>query len=111
MDKQKRIEVDIYEAAAELAEIGAGIHLWPRSFKMMGKIGLEEEVLRFCEKSNADSCAFSFLMPVVVAYSDTAIAFQFRKSDQEKGQHILDMIIKGLRRLVHHSSSIYSLIL
>jgi salicylate hydroxylase len=111
MDKQKRIEVDIYEAAAELSEIGAGIHLWPRSFKMLAKVGLEEEVLRFCERANEDSCAFSFFMPDVVAYSEIAIAFQFRKSDQEKGHHIFDMSIKGLRCLVHHSSSIFNSVL
>jgi len=87
MDKQKRIEVDIYEAAAELSEIGAGIHLWPRSFKMLAKVGLEEEVLRFCERANEDS----------------SIAFQFRKSDQEKGQHIFDMSIKGAAIKIHRA--------
>ena len=58
MDKQKTIEVDIYEATAEMAEIGAGINIWPRAFQILAKIGLEEEILKYCERANADSCSF-----------------------------------------------------
>ena len=59
MDKRKKIELDIYEATAELAEIGAGINLWPRAFEILEKIGLEEDILKYCERANADSCSFS----------------------------------------------------
>lgn len=58
MDRKKKIEVDIYEAATALAEIGAGINLWPRGFELLAKVGVEKEILRFCESANADSCSF-----------------------------------------------------
>ena len=47
MDKQKRIELDIYEASPELAEIGAGITLSQGTYKMLAKIGLEEDILKY----------------------------------------------------------------
>lgn len=60
VDKQREIEVDIYEATTELAEIGAGINIWPRGFEMLAKIGLKEDILELCERANADSCSFPF---------------------------------------------------
>ena len=60
MDRKKKIEVDIYEAATVLAEIGAGINLWPRGFELLAKVGVEKDILRFCERANADSCSFLF---------------------------------------------------
>lgn len=58
MDKRKVIELDIYEGTAELAEIGAGITISRRTFEMLAKIGLEEDLLRYCEQENSDSCSF-----------------------------------------------------
>lgn len=58
VDNRKEIEVDIYEGATELAEIGAGINIWPRGFEMLAKIGLKEDILEFCERATADSCSF-----------------------------------------------------
>ena len=52
MDKRKRIELDIYEATAELAEIGAGIILSWSVFELLAKIGLEEDLLKYCEREN-----------------------------------------------------------
>ena len=56
MDKQKKVELDIYEAAEELAEIGAGINLWPRAMEMLTKIGLEADILKLYERANVDRC-------------------------------------------------------
>ena len=58
MDKRKRIELDIYEATAEMAEIGAGITLSRSVFELLVKIGLEEDLLKYCEEESADSCSF-----------------------------------------------------
>jgi 2-polyprenyl-6-methoxyphenol hydroxylase-like FAD-dependent oxidoreductase len=57
MDKRKWIELDIYEASAELAEIGAGVTFSSRIFEMLSKIGLEDDILKYCERENADSCS------------------------------------------------------
>ena len=59
MDKRKTIELDIYEAAEELAEIGAGINLWPRAIEMLTKIGLEADILKLYEGANIERCSFS----------------------------------------------------
>lgn len=58
VDKRKEIEVDIYEGATELAEIGAGINIWPRGFEMLAKVGLKEDILEVCEGATAHSCSF-----------------------------------------------------
>jgi len=65
MDKQKRIELDIYEAATKPAAIGAGIILWPQTFEMLTNIGLEGDILKFDEQVNADSCSH----PLMFEYS------------------------------------------
>ena len=57
MDKWKWIEIDIYEASAELAEIGAGIIFPSKIFEMLSKIGLGDDILKYCERQNADSCS------------------------------------------------------
>ena len=59
MDKRKITEVDIYEAAEELAEIGAGINLWPRAVEMLKRIGLETEILKLYKQAKVDRCSFS----------------------------------------------------
>ena len=59
MDKEKKIELDIYEAAEELAEIGAGINLWPRAVEMLKRIGLETEILKLYKQAKVDRCSFS----------------------------------------------------
>ncbi|KAG6810474.1 hypothetical protein H0H92_011709 [Tricholoma furcatifolium] len=43
------IEVEIYEAATKLTEVGAGIGLFPRPWEVIQKLGLEEELLKFSE--------------------------------------------------------------
>ena len=52
MDKRKKIELDIYEAAEELSEIGAGVTLRPRATEMLTRIGLEADILKLYEGSN-----------------------------------------------------------
>ena len=39
------LEVDIYESAPELTQVGAGITIWPRTWKILEKFGLTEELL------------------------------------------------------------------
>lgn len=38
------LQVDIYESAAELTELGAGIGMWPRSWEIVRELGLEDEL-------------------------------------------------------------------
>ncbi|KAM5540038.1 hypothetical protein V8D89_006178 [Ganoderma adspersum] len=39
------VEVDIYESAHELTEIGAGVSMWPRIWEIIRYLGLEDELL------------------------------------------------------------------
>lgn len=38
---RKGIEVDVYERAAELSEVGAGVSLWPNALKALHQLGLK----------------------------------------------------------------------
>lgn len=44
--KCPHVQVDIYESAHELAEIGAGIGMWPRIWQVCRALGIEEDLLR-----------------------------------------------------------------
>ena len=39
-----QLEINIYEAAHELAEIGAGVGIWPRVWEILHHLGLEEDL-------------------------------------------------------------------
>jgi len=38
------IQVDVYESASKFAEIGAGIGMWPRTWKIMQALDLDREL-------------------------------------------------------------------
>ena len=42
--RQRGLEVDVYERASELGEVGAGVQIGPNSFKVLRALGLEEAV-------------------------------------------------------------------
>lgn len=41
------IEIDIYESAPELTQIGAGITFWPRAWKILEKLGVTAELTTY----------------------------------------------------------------
>lgn len=44
LGQRSNIKVDLYEAAPKLGEIGAGIGMWYRSWKIMEKLGLHTDL-------------------------------------------------------------------
>ncbi len=46
LSKYPNIDVEIYEAAAEFSEVGAGIGVWPRVWRILEKLGLSEDFSR-----------------------------------------------------------------
>jgi 2-polyprenyl-6-methoxyphenol hydroxylase-like FAD-dependent oxidoreductase len=44
------IEVELYDAAATLAEVGAGIGIFPRPWKIIQMLGLEDDLLETTER-------------------------------------------------------------
>ena len=39
--------VDIYEAAAKITQVGAGITLWPRGWEILKDLGLEDDLAAY----------------------------------------------------------------
>ncbi|EGO26930.1 hypothetical protein SERLADRAFT_414770 [Serpula lacrymans var. lacrymans S7.9] len=78
--KHHDIDVVIYEAAKRLTEIGAGVGLWPRAWKILKALGLD-----------GDLAAASLDPPT----EDLVTAFQYRKSDRPNGLHFYDLHTQG----------------
>ena len=56
------VEVDIYEAAHALTELGAGVAMWPRIWELIKYLELEEELLQISGSSRAGGA--SLLVPI-----------------------------------------------
>ncbi|GLB39496.1 putative FAD binding domain containing protein [Lyophyllum shimeji] len=80
LSKYPDIDVDIYEAATEFSEVGAGIGVWPRVWKILEHLGLSEDLARV----TALKPSYNF--------SDT---FIFRKSDQPDGLDFYKLQTQG----------------
>ncbi|KZP07956.1 FAD/NAD(P)-binding domain-containing protein [Athelia psychrophila] len=88
LGKQSNIKMDLYEAAHEFGEIGAGIGMWYRTQQIMEKLGLYED-----------------LAALEGGYKQgNAVAFHFRKSDQPKGLSFYDMNTTGGMLPLHRAS-------
>nr|AGK29859.1 FAD-binding protein [Volvariella volvacea] len=74
------VEIDVYEATSKMTEIGAGIVIWPRTWSILKKLGMEE-----------------YLMKLLASPPDKepSVIFRFRKSDQKEGVLLHDMIMNG----------------
>lgn len=46
LSKYPDIEVDLYEAGARLAENGAGVGIWLRTWKILQQLGLDHDLAR-----------------------------------------------------------------
>ncbi|KAF4609568.1 hypothetical protein D9613_012306 [Agrocybe pediades] len=80
MAKERNLEINIYEAASRISEIGAGINVWPRTWSIYKSLGLEDVLLPLLPEKPNDSMR---------------VYFKVRKSDQPKGVHIQDLKMKG----------------
>ncbi|KAL0948100.1 hypothetical protein HGRIS_010717 [Hohenbuehelia grisea] len=76
------LEVSLYESAPKLAERGAGITIWARTWEILKKLGLEQDLVA--------------LLPDDVKIEDKpTVAFQFRKADQGKGLSFYELKTNG----------------
>ncbi|RDB27733.1 Salicylate hydroxylase [Hypsizygus marmoreus] len=80
LSKYSDIDVDIYEAATQFSEVGAGIGVWPRVWKILEHLGLSEDLARV-----------TALKP---SY-DLSDTFIFRKSDQRHGNDFYKLQTQG----------------
>ncbi|KAI0642064.1 salicylate hydroxylase [Trametes meyenii] len=76
LSRYKDIEIDVYDAANEFEEIGAGIGVWPRVWKVLAELGLADDLSKFA---------------VVPSDDEPRVLFHLRRGDQRKGVDIETM--------------------
>ncbi|KAF5388741.1 hypothetical protein D9757_004762 [Collybiopsis confluens] len=69
------IDVDLYEQAAQIAEIGAGIAVWPRTWEILKSLGLEDDLSCLLKEPPSNTPKVAFEMRL----SDRRNGFTFRK--------------------------------
>ncbi|TBU57688.1 FAD/NAD(P)-binding domain-containing protein [Dichomitus squalens] len=74
------IQVDVYESAAAFTEIGAGIGLWPRSWKILCALGLADDLTK---------------VAMVPPTEQPRVAFTLRKGDQPEGASFYTLSTPG----------------
>ncbi|KZT64400.1 salicylate hydroxylase [Daedalea quercina L-15889] len=80
------IQVDIYEAASQFAEVGAGVGVWPRAWKVVQALGLDRELAQ---------------VAVVAPDHRPRLSFNFRKGDQPEGHTFYQLYTPGGLVTIH----------
>ncbi|KAF5310175.1 hypothetical protein D9619_010215 [Psilocybe cf. subviscida] len=80
LGKNRALEVNLYESASEISAIGAGITFWPRQWKIIKTLGIDESLLKFTPSVSDDL---------------ESLVCQIRKSDQKEGFYVDDIVVKG----------------
>ncbi|TFK51404.1 salicylate hydroxylase [Heliocybe sulcata] len=81
LSKNTSIEVHVYEAAHQLSEVGAGIGIFSRVWKIIEELGLAESLLP-------------------LANNEAALTFHMRKSDSTEGLSFHDMNDLGINSVL-----------
>lgn len=83
------IDVQVYESAGKLAEIGAGVMIWGRTWKIMTELGLAEPLRRAAGgpvDKDIGECLFSAApCNSFIACVDPDFGFEYRRSDKPEG--------------------------
>lgn len=98
LSQHDNVEVDIYESTAVISEVGAGITLWPRVWKMVQAIDLDTSLLRFAPRAPDDTerkYHLPLIFPLVTNGERLGLVFQMRKADQKEGVFIHDLTMQG----------------
>ncbi|KAI9567641.1 hypothetical protein HD554DRAFT_2105564 [Boletus coccyginus] len=83
LSKYPDIEVEVFEAARQFTEVGAGVGIWPRAFKVLRKLGTGIEHALVSAATD-----YEFTEEFVQAIS-------YRKSDQPEGVEFFKLMTKG----------------
>jgi salicylate hydroxylase len=90
LSQHQDIAVDVYEAAQTFCEIGAGVGVWPRAFKVLRKLGPD------FEQQLIQRCGYEYTEEYVAAVKS-------RKSDQAVGVELFDLVTKGKLMTFHRA--------
>ncbi|KAJ3913578.1 hypothetical protein F5877DRAFT_71442 [Lentinula edodes] len=98
------IEINVYEQAAQITEIGAGVTVWPRTWEILKSLGLEKDLSVLLKEppSNVQKVAFEMRL------SDRKKGFTFRKIFTRDGGfcfHRSNFQSALLRQIISDSSS------
>ncbi|KAF8826065.1 hypothetical protein HHX47_DHR6000596 [Lentinula edodes] len=98
------IEINVYEQAAQITEIGAGVTVWPRTWEILKSLGLEKDLSVLLKEppSNVQKVAFEMRL------SDRKKGFTFRKIFTRDGGfcfHRSNLQSALLRQIISDSSS------
>ncbi|TFK64958.1 FAD/NAD(P)-binding domain-containing protein [Pluteus cervinus] len=88
LSKCPEIEVEVFEAASQLGEVGAGVGIFPRPWEVIRLLDLEEELLKHSEAKRTDGLN---------------TMFTYRKSDQAEGLEFFDLKMKGNLMAFHRA--------
>lgn len=89
----------MYETAQEFAEVGAGVGLWQRAWKILKKLGLEEDLSRvaFVPPLDTPSTCPSYVQFLLLTLPE--VGFQFRKGNQREGVTFQQLMTSGMHIL------------
>jgi salicylate hydroxylase len=60
LSKYRDIEVTIYESAAKLTELGAGVGIWPRPWRVLEALGVGDDLLKMTEIKHTTELSMDF---------------------------------------------------
>lgn len=100
------VDFEIYEGAAELAEIGAGIGLAPRTWAMVQALGIEDTLLEISGDGDRPSERYTrSIMTWAYTPNRAVISLVHRKSDQAEGVDFDRVEVTGERRAVFRATA------
>ncbi|KAF4618175.1 hypothetical protein D9613_011654 [Agrocybe pediades] len=96
---EDKITLDVYEAAAKLSQVGAGVTMWPRAWEIMKNLGMEEQLIAKLPPGQEKP-----------AMSEQRFYLSMRKSNQREGVPIVDVVGPG-GAASYHRADIQSILL
>lgn len=95
------IQVDVYEAASAFTEVGAGIGVWPRTWKILAALGLTDDLAKIAivpPSEQPRTSLFACDSPSFPMMYRLGVAFNFRKGDQPEGINFYTLSTPGAFR-------------
>lgn len=94
------ISVEVFEAAKEFSEVGAGIGVWPRIWKTLALLGLDEDLARLhAVRPTHGLCKLTIETRYLFVNSADELfladVFIFRKADQPEGHDFYKLTTQG----------------
>jgi salicylate hydroxylase len=96
LSKSPDIGVDVYEAASQFTEVGAGIGLWWRTRQVLKALGLKEDIERlFTFTPSEDRGKLDSIVTEGIHEALSVPSVHYRKGDQPDGCDIGTTFSRG----------------